>query len=91
MSISGPPYTTVFRQRMIELIESGRAPTQRASAFGVTAQTISNRFAQAAIDERRPLTGEGGLSSAERRDLDRLRRDNRRFQNERDSLAKATT
>ena len=56
----------------------------------MTAQTISNWVARAAIDKGKPLPGKDGLSSAEREELNRLRRENRRLQTERDILAKAT-
>ena len=49
-----------------------------------------NWIAQAAIDAGKPLPGKDGLSSAERDELARLRRENRRLQMERDILAKAT-
>ena len=90
MPTSKPPYPVAFRQQMIELVESGRTPAQLAREFGVTAQTISNWVAQAAIDKGKPLPGKDGLSSAEREELNRLRRENRRLQTERDILAKAT-
>ena len=90
MPTSKPPYPAAFRQQMIELVESGRTPAQLAREFGVTAQTISNWVAQAAIDKGQPLPGKDGLSSAEREELNRLRRENRRLQTERDILAKAT-
>ena len=58
--------------------------------FECTAQTIINWVAQAARDEGRPLPGKEGLSSAEREELARLRRQVRQLQMERDILAKAT-
>jgi transposase len=90
MPTSKPPYPAAFRQQMIELVESGRTPAQLSREFGVTAQTISNWVAQAAIDKGKPSTGKDALSSAEREELNRLRRENRRLQTERDILAKAT-
>ena len=90
MATSKPPYPAAFRQQMIELVKSGRTPAQLARGFGVTAHTISNWVAQAAIDKGKPLSGKDGLRSAEREELNRLRRENRRLQTERDILAKAT-
>jgi transposase len=46
--------------------------------------------AQAAIDKGKPLPGKEGLSSVEREELARLRRQVRQLQMERDILAKAT-
>jgi len=78
MSTSKPPYPAAFRQQMTKLVELGRTPAQLAREFGVTAQTISNWVAQAAIDKGKPLPGKDGLSSAEREELNRVRRENRR-------------
>jgi transposase len=68
----------------------GRTPSELSREFGCSAQTITNWVAQAAIDAGKPLPGKDGLSSAEREELTRLRRENRRLQMERDILAKAT-
>ena len=85
-----PPYPAQFRQQMIELVGAGKSPAELGREFGCSAQTISNWVAQAAIDRGKPLPGKDGLSSAEREELTRLRRENRRLQMERDILAKAT-
>ena len=58
--------------------------------FGCTAQTIANWLAQAARDSGKPLPGKEGLSSVEREELVRLRRQLKQVQLERDILAKAT-
>jgi transposase len=46
--------------------------------------------AQAAADGGKPVGGGNTLSTAEREELARLRRENKRLQQERDILAKAT-
>jgi len=46
--------------------------------------------AQAAADNGKPARGKDVLSSAEREELVRLRRENRQLKQERDILAKAT-
>ena len=84
------PYPAAFRQQLIELVEAGRSPAELSREFGVTAQTIANWVGQAAIDKGKPLPGKEGLTTAEREELSRLRRENRRLQTERDILAKAT-
>jgi len=62
-----------------------------AREFKCSAQAIRNWVAQDSIDEGKPPPGkEGALTSAERDELARLRRENRRLQMERDILAKAT-
>lgn len=90
MPKSRPPYPAEFRQQMIELAGTGRTPAELSREFNVTAQTISNWVAQAARDRGQPLTGKEGLTSAEREELVRLRRQLKRVQEERDILAKAT-
>ena len=90
MPKSKPPYPAEFRQQIIELARAGRTPAQLSREFGPTAQSIANWIAQAGRDRGKPLPGKEGLSSAEREELVRLRRENRRLQQERDILAKAT-
>ena len=90
MGKTKPPYAGEFRVQMVELVKAGRTPSQLAREFGCSAQSIANWVAQAAIDTGRPLPGKDGLSSAEREELTRLRRQVRQLQVERDILAKAT-
>jgi transposase len=91
MARTHPPYPAEFRQQMVELVHAGRAPVELAREFDCSAQAIRNWVAQDSIDQGKPLPGkEGGLTSAEREELARLRRENRRLQMERDILAKAT-
>ena len=85
-----PPYPAEFREQIVELARAGRTPAELAREFGCSAQSVTNWIAQAAIDAGKPLPGEDGLSSVEREELARLRRENRRVQMERDILAKAT-
>ena len=72
---------------MTELVGAGKTPAELSREFGCSAQTISNWVAQAAVDRGKPLPGKDGLTSAEREELTRLRRENRRLQTERDILA----
>ncbi len=90
MPKSRPPYPAEFRQQIIELARAGRSSAELSREFGCSAQTIINWVAQAAIDAGKPLPGKGGLSTAEREELSRLRRQVRQLQMERDILAKAT-
>ena len=87
-----PPYPAEFRQQMVELVRAGgKTPAELSREFECSAQTIINWVAQAAArDEGKPLPGKDGLSSAERGELVRLRRQLRQVQMERDILAKAT-
>ena len=87
MPRSRPPYAPEFRQQMVELVRSGRSPDQLAREFERTSQSIRNWVAQADRDEG----GRGdGLSTSEREEMRRLRRENRRLREERAILAKAT-
>jgi transposase len=90
MPKSHPPYPAEFRQQMIELVRAGKSPAELSREFGCSAQTIVNWTAQAAIDDGKPLPGKDGLTTAEREELTRLRRQVRQLQMERDILAKAT-
>ena len=90
MPKSHPPYAAEFRKQMLELVGTGRTPEDLAREFGCTAQSIRNWMAQAAIDKGKPMLGKEGLSSTEREELSRLRRQVRQLQMERDILAKAT-
>ena len=62
---------------MVELVQAGCKPTQLAREFNVTAQSISNWVAQAAADIGKPVRRKDVLSSAEREEQARLRRENR--------------
>ncbi len=90
MAKSRPPYPAEFRQQMIDLVRAGRTPAELAREFGCTAQSITNWVGQAAVDAGHPVAGKDLLSSAERAELVRLRRQVRQLQLERDILAKAT-
>jgi transposase len=85
-----PPYPAEFRDQLVELVQAGRTPAELSREFGVTAQSIAAWVAQAAANSGKPVRGKDVLSSAERDELMRLRRENKRLQQERDILAKAT-
>jgi transposase len=80
------PYPAEFRRRMVELVRAGRDPESLAREFEPTAQSIRNWVAQADRDEGR--RGDG-LTTDERQELVRLRRENKRLKEEREILAKA--
>jgi len=81
-----PPYPPEFRDQMVELVRAGRSPAELAKEFEPSAQTIRNWVAQADRDDG---LRSDGLTSAERDELRRLRRENRQIRLERDILAKA--
>lgn len=79
-------YTPEFRQQMVELVRAGRKPAELSREFGPTAWSIALWVKQADRDAGR---GDGGLTTNERAELGRLRRENRRLKMEREILAKA--
>jgi transposase len=79
-------YTPEFKQQMVALLHSGRTAASLSKEFGPTAWSISLWDKQAGRDARK---GDGGLSSAEREELTRLRRENRTLKEEREILSKA--
>jgi len=87
MAKTRPPYPPAFRQQMIELVRVGRSPEELAREFEPSAQAIRNWVEQA---ERENGQREEGLTSAEREELRRLRREVRQLRQEREILAKAT-
>jgi len=80
------PYPPEYRQRMVDLVRAGRSPEELAGEFEPTGQTIRNWVKQADLDEGRRLDG---LTTAEREELVRLRRETKRLRLEREILAKA--
>jgi transposase len=74
MARKQPRYAPEFRRQMVELVRAGRTPEGLAKEFDPSVQAIRNWVAQAVRDERRR---EDGLTSAERAELNRLRRENR--------------
>ena len=86
MPRSRPPYPAEFRRQMVELVRAGRTPEELSKEFEPSAQAIRNWVRQADRDEGRRADG---LTTAEREELRRLRRENRRLKEEREILAKA--
>jgi transposase len=79
-------YPPEFRRQMVELVRAGRTPEELAHEFEPTAQSIRNWMAQW---DRNAGRGDGGLTTAEREELGRLRRENRQLRLEREILSKA--
>jgi transposase len=79
-------YTPEFKRQMVDLVRSGRSPASLAKEFGPTAWTIALWVRRAKRDAGK---GDGGLTSAEREELSRLRRENRKLKEEREILSKA--
>jgi transposase len=81
-----PQYPPEFRRRMVELVRAGRSPGELSEKFEPSAQAIRNWVKQADLDEGRR---EDGLTTDEREEIRRLRRENRTLRLEREILKKA--
>ena len=79
-----PAYPPEFRHQMVELVRSGRSIRELARDFECSEQTIRNWLRQADLDDGRR---DDGLTSDERHELRRLRRENRQLRLEREILA----
>jgi transposase len=97
-------YPVEFRQQIVELAAGGRSAAELSREFGVSAQSIGEWIKKAGKVEQLPrgasiiaanrnavnAANKMALSADERSELERLRKDNKRLQLERDILAKAT-
>jgi transposase len=83
-----PPYPEEFRREAIEFARnSSKSHRQVAEDLGISDVTLRNWIKQAERDEgKRP----DGLSTDEREELHRLRRENQTLRMEREILKKAT-
>ena len=79
-------YAPEFRRQMVELVRTGRSPEELAREFEPSAGAIRNWVRQADLDEGRRSDG---LTSDEREEVRRLRREVKRLRMERDILKKA--
>ena len=86
MPKSHPPYPEEFRQQILELIRIGRTPDELAEEFEPTAQTIRNWIKQSELDHGQR---HDGLTSDEKAELARLRKENKQLRLEREILSKA--
>ena len=80
------PYPPEFRARLIELVRGGQTPEELSRKFEPSAQTIRNWVRQADLDDGKR---HDGLTTEERAELVRLRRENRVLREEREILKKA--
>ena len=81
-----PPYPPEFRAQILELVRLGRTPNELAREFEPSAQTIRDWIKQAEIDAGQR---QDGLTTVEKQELARLRRENKQLRLEREILAKA--
>lgn len=86
MQKSRPPYPPEFKRRMVEFVRAGRKPEELSREFEPSAQAIHNRVKQADLDEGKR---KDSLTTLEREELARFRRENRQLRLEREILSKA--
>ena len=86
MAGNHPPYPHEFKEQIVALVRSGRTPQELAREFEPSAQAIRNWVKQADLDEGRRSDG---LTTAEREELRRLRKEVKELRIERDILGKA--
>lgn len=86
MAKSRGAYPLEYRQRIVELVRGGRSPEELAREFEPTAQCIRNWVRQADRDAGRR---HDGLTTDERVELQRLKRENKTLREEREILKKA--
>ena len=81
-----PAYPEEFRREAVQLLLAGRSPSELAESLGVSPQTLRNWRRQAQLDQGER---DDGITSDEREELRRLRRENVRLRQERDLLKRA--
>src|SRR5579864_1345618 len=79
-------YPPEFREKVVELARTGRRADDLAEEFELSEQTVRNWVKQADLDAG---ARSDGLTSEERAELSRLRKENRRLTLENDILSKA--
>jgi transposase len=81
-----PRYTPQFKEEAVQLVRSsGRSTSQIANELGISTTSLRNWLKQSQIDQ-----GEReGLTTHERDELRRLRRENRILKQEKEILKKA--
>jgi transposase len=81
-----PHYAPEFRRQMVELVRAGRSPAELENEFAPPALRTRRGGPRGPRDEGRRSDG---LTTPEREELNRLRRENRQLKVEREILSKA--
>lgn len=80
-----PPYPAEFRAEAVRLVRAGSKISEVANDLGVSHWSLAKWVRQADIDQGR----REGLSTEEREELTKLRRENRILRQEKEILVKA--
>jgi transposase len=86
MGKTRPPYPAEFRQQIVELVRAGGKPADLAKEFGPSPVSIRAWVRQADRDDG---LREDGLTTDQREELRKLRRENRQLKLDREILVKA--
>ena len=81
-----PPYPAAYREEAVRAMRAGRGPDELGRELGVSGQTLRNWLKQADLDEG---VRKDGLTSEERLELSRLRREVHRLRQEKEILKRA--
>lgn len=81
-----PPYPPEFRREAVQLVRAGRSVKDVAESLGCSEQSLHNWVKQQQLDRRER---DDGLTTEEREELRKLRRENVRLKQEREILKRA--
>ena len=81
-----PAYPPEFWRQMVDLVRAGRTPEELSREFEPSAASIAGWVRRADTEDG---TRPKAMTSSEREELARLRRENRQLRQKRDILAKA--
>ncbi len=84
-----PPYSPEFRRQIVDVVRAGRDPDDLAREFEPTAQSIRHWVAVADRRDGHREEQNEGVTSNERDELIRPRRENKQLRQERDILYRA--
>ena len=79
-------YPPEYRRQLVDLVRAGRSPEELAKEYEASAASIRNWVRQMDLDQGKRSDG---LTSEEREELARLRRENRVLREEKEILKKA--
>ena len=81
-----PPYSLEFRQQILELLRTGRTPNELAREFEPSGETIRQWVKQAELDAGQR---QDGLTTDQKAEIAKLRREVKRLKQEQEILKKA--